>query len=249
MIINDLTIKYTLANNWILRTDPYYESRKYSVYDITSRLTLYVTRSCYTLLKIFHDKALSFSSLYEAIEQKNIKIDWEGFWNLCKEVEPLNFLVPSEFPLHKGDGFPNGDGVCGYDVPITSTPLTAELHFTHNCNLRCKHCFQSSSPNSSRYKELGVSDWIGIFEQFEDCRMHNVTLTGGEIMFYPHFSEVFNNIVDKRINYRVLTNGTLINSSNVEALSRKNVSLTISLDGHSDKQHDQLRGKGVFNKA
>ena len=58
--------------------------------------------------------------------------------------------------------------------------------------------------------------------------MHNVTLTGGEIMFYPHFSEVFNNIVDKRINYRVLTNGTLINSSNVEALSRKNVSLTIS---------------------
>ena len=78
MIINDLTIKYTLANNWILRTDPYYESRKYSVYDITSRLTLYVTRSCYTLLKIFHDKALSFSSLYEAIEQKNIKIDWEG---------------------------------------------------------------------------------------------------------------------------------------------------------------------------
>ena len=152
MIINDLTIKYTLANNWILRTDPYYESRKYSVYDITSRLTLYVTRSCYTLLKIFHDKALSFSSLYEAIEQKNIKIDWEGFWNLCKEVEPLNFLVPSEFPLHKGDGFPNGDGVCGYDVPITSTPLTAELHFTHNCNLRCKHCFQSSSPNSSRPK-------------------------------------------------------------------------------------------------
>ena len=79
--------------------------------------------------------------------------------------------------------------------------------------------------------------------------MHNVTLTGGEIMFYPHFSEVFNNIVDKRINYRVLTNGTLINSSNVEALSRKNVSLTISLDGHSDKQHDQLRGKGVFNKV
>ena len=73
MIINDLTTKYTLANNWILRTDPYYESRKYSVYDITSRLTLYVTRSCYTLLKIFHDKALSFSSLYEAIEQKNIK--------------------------------------------------------------------------------------------------------------------------------------------------------------------------------
>ena len=53
MIINGLTIKYTLANNWILRTDPYYESRKYSVYDITSRLTLYVTRSCYTLLKIF----------------------------------------------------------------------------------------------------------------------------------------------------------------------------------------------------
>ncbi len=73
MIINDLTIKYTLANNWILRTDPYYESRKYSVYDITSRLTLYVTRSCYTLLKIFHDKSLSFQVCMKLLSKRILK--------------------------------------------------------------------------------------------------------------------------------------------------------------------------------
>lgn len=73
MIINDLTTKYTLANNWILRTDPYYESRKYSVYDITSRLTLYVTRSCYTLLKIFHDKALSFQVCMKLLSKRILK--------------------------------------------------------------------------------------------------------------------------------------------------------------------------------
>ena len=73
MIINDLTIKYTLANNWILRTDPYYESRKYSVYDITSRLTLYVTRSCYTLLKIFHDRLCLFQVCMKLLSKRILK--------------------------------------------------------------------------------------------------------------------------------------------------------------------------------
>ena len=249
MIIDDLSTKYTLANNWILRTDPYYKSREYSVYDINSRLTLYVTRSCYILLKIFSQRALSFSDLYSAIEKKNIDVDWDGFEYLCNKIAPLKFLVQSEVPLYKNDNFVCGDGVSGYDVPVASAPFSAELHFTHRCNLRCKHCFQNSSPDSSLYTELGVSEWLGIFEQLESCKMHHITLSGGEIMFHPHFSDVFNEIVNRKISYSVLTNGTLVNNHNVEALSRKNVSSTISLDGHSEEIHDKIRGKGAYNKV
>lgn len=247
--MNDLNTKYTLADNWILRTDPYYSSREYSVYDINSQLTLYVTRACYMLLKIFSRQALSFSDLYKAAEKKNITIDWDGFENLCKKISPVKFLVKSEVPLYKSTNFVYGEGVCNYDVPVASTPFSAELHFTHRCNLKCKHCFQNSSPNSNLYKELETLEWLDIFEQLELYGMRNITLSGGEIMFYPHFSDVFNEVVNRKISYNVLTNGTLINNSNVEALSKENVSLTISLDGHSEEVHDKLRGKRAYEKV
>lgn len=249
MIIDDLNTKYTLAKNWVLRADPYYKSKEYSIYDINSRLTLYVTRSCYTLLKIFSQRAISFSELHNAVEKKRVTIDWSGFENLCEKIAPLKFLIQSETALHKSDNMNDWDGVNGYDVPVTSTPVSAEIHFTHKCNLKCQHCFQESSPTSHLYKELEASQWIYIFKQIELYKMCKITLSGGEIMSYPHFSKVFNEIVNYKINYVVLTNGTLVDDSNMEALSKPNVALTISLDGHSSEIHDRLRGRGVFDKV
>lgn len=75
MIIDDLNTKYTLAGNWILRNDPYCNSKEYSVYDINSRLTLYITRACYILLKIFSRQVLTFSELYSIAEKRNVPID------------------------------------------------------------------------------------------------------------------------------------------------------------------------------
>ncbi len=249
MIIDDLNTKYTLASNWILRNDPYCNSKEYSVYDINSRLTLYITRACYILLKIFSRQVLTFSELYSVAEKRNVPIDWEGFEVLCKKIHPLTFLVKSDVALCKNDMFVSGDGICGNDVPVASTPFSAELHFTHRCNLKCKHCFQSSSPNSNFSNEISALKWLDIFEQIESCKMHKITLSGGEIMFYPQFSEVFNEIVNRKISLIVLTNGTLVNNNNVEALSKENVSLTISLDGHSEEIHDRLRGRGAYRKV
>lgn len=245
----DLNTKYTIAYNWILREDPHNLPQRYSAYDITSRLTLSLPLPYYIILKIFYTKSLSFSDLYNAIEQKGIKMDWNAFWQFCDKINPLSFFTPSEKPFHSKDEFPNGDNVSGYDIPIASSPYTVELHFTHNCNLKCKHCFQNSSPQSNKYKELTPNEWINIFEQFEAIRVRNVTLTGGEIMFYPYFDKVFKEIVNKRINYRVLTNGTLINDNNIDDLSKENVSLSISLDGHSSQTHDFLRGNGTFQRT
>lgn len=83
--------------------------------------------------------------------------------------------------------------------------------------LICKHCFQNSSPDSNLYHEIDSLKWLDIFRQIESCKMHNIILSGGEIMAYPQFLEVFNEIVKRRISFAVLTNGTLINRNNIEA--------------------------------
>lgn len=250
MIIKDSNLQYTLANNWILRYDPYYIShKKYSAYDINSGTTLYISGVYYTILKAFQNRALSFHDLCAAISQKNVKVNWDDFWSFCQKIEPLNFFVLSTSPFHITDEFSNGGNLNDYTIPIASSPFSAEVHFTHKCNLVCKHCFQNSSPTSNRYSELDKSQWVSIFRQFELLRLRNVTLSGGEIMYYPFFNEVFNEIVNMRINYLILTNGTLINRCSLSDLSKPNVALTVSLDGHSDIVHDKLRGNGAFKKT
>lgn len=249
MIIDNFETKYTLANNWILRTDPYCSPKEYSIYDINSHLSLYVTEACYILLKIFSQKALTFSELFDVAKRKNIKIDWIGFDNLCKKIAPNSFFVKSDIPLYKNENIVLEEGVHDYRVPVASVPFSAELHFTHRCNLKCKHCFQNSSPTSNLYKELGASQWIDIFEKLERYKIRTITLSGGEVLHYPHFTEVFNEVVNRKIGFNILTNGVLVNNYNIEALSKKNVFLTISLDGHTREIHDALRGNGVYDKV
>lgn len=248
MGINDIYTKYTLAENWILRMDPLHTKRIYSAYDINTHLCINITESCFYLLKIFHDYAISISCLHDILQKRNINIDWKGFWTLCENIRPLTFLVPSEKPLHIKMAHLQSN-IISYGIPISSTPLSIEIQFTPNCNLKCKHCFQNSSPKSNSTKILQPSQWVKIFKQIELYNVHTVTLTGGEIMFYPYFSTVFNAIVDLRISYNILTNGILIDKYNIDALSKSNVTLTISLDGHSAEIHDMLRGKGAFDKT
>lgn len=247
-MIDSTETKYTLANNWILREDPYFKSKEYSIYDIYSRSTLYITRSCYTLLKIFSRAALSFSEINRMVEDKNCKIDWDGFKSLCKKIAPLELLVKSQVPIRQNDTPISGEKMSGYDVPVASTPFGVEMHLTHKCNLSCSHCFQSSSPHSSLFSELSEDTWFDVFEQLEACKIQDVMISGGEPLYYSHFSSLFNSIVNKRLHYTILTNGTLVNSGNVEALSEENVLLSISLDGYTEEMHDKIRGKGAYKK-
>lgn len=68
-------------------------------------------------------------------------------------------------------------------------------------------------------------------------------------MYYPAFNALFTKLIDLRFRFVILTNGLLITDENIKLLSRPNVSLTISLDGHTSDNHDFLRGKGTFDKV
>lgn len=242
----DSNIHHTLGDNWILREDPFHHNKRYSIYNIHTQMNYIVTKPVYTILKVLSSHALSINSLIDIFKSKNINFDWEGFWNVCNQIEPFDLLVESNEPFYiEGSQYKKCD-MSGYSIPIASAPYGVELHFTHRCNLKCRHCFQNSSPHSRKFEELEIDKWISIINQFIRNKVHDITISGGEPLFYPHFSTLFNNIVNKQIHYTILTNATLVDESNIEALSQKNVTLSISLDGHTEKLHDDLRGKGAY---
>ncbi len=234
--------KWILNDNWVLRNDPQY-IEQYRAIDINKGLTLTISQTLYYLLKCFSEISLSFSELNNFLKSKNKVVDISSF---SKIDDKYSFLGISSTHSVKNRFFDNYQ--IESRVPVTNTPENAEIHFTHGCNLKCKHCFQESSPRDLFSNQIEPSYWKSIFQELEFYNVYNIVISGGEPLFYPEFNSLFKEIVNYRLRLNILTNGVLINDDIVDYLSLPNVLLTISMDGHNSETHDFLRGKGSFKK-
>lgn len=103
--------------------------------------------------------------------------------------------------------------------------MDVELLLTHNCNLKCKHCFQSSELHSDKRTHLSTHEWEKIFTELEKANIYNVIISGGEPMMYPHFEQLLRKVTDLRMSFSILTNGMLISEKNLDIFKKKKMYL------------------------
>ena len=167
---------------------------------------------------------------------------------------------------------PSGDVRPGADLPSSSRPdeerppadaprlpLTAldDLWFQVAgtvCNLRCRHCFISCSPDNHSFWFLSREQ---VREALEASVRHGVKeyyFTGGE----PFMNREMPGILEDTLALgpaTVLTNATLMPPRLVEGLadlargSRYTLELRVSLDGTTPEANDEIRGEGAFARA
>ena len=124
-----------------------------------------------------------------------------------------------------------------------------QWHITHECNLRCAHCYQEDYAEGSSKEKL--FSFLDEYEEFVNKRglEPQINLTGGEPLLHPAFYELAKSIRKRGIRLGVLTNGTLIDGRCAEKLKElKPVFVQISLDG-TQSIHDSIRGVGSYEKA
>ncbi|MED9970580.1 MAG: radical SAM protein [Ruminococcus sp.] len=132
---------------------------------------------------------------------------------------------------------------------ICNGVFTLQWHITHRCNLRCKHCYQD---DYSAFESRG--DLWRVLDQFtEVLQAYNMkgqlNITGGEPLTHPDLFSLLREASSRGISTGVLTNGTLIGVREARLLRACRVGyVQISLDG-CEKTHDEIRGKGSFDKA
>ncbi len=81
-----------------------------------------------------------------------------------------------------------------------------------------------------------------------------LTLSGGEVFLRPDLWELVDALIDGRMRYSLLTNGTLITDKTVGELMREGRrrrldSIQVSIDGSCAAVHDASRGNGSFERA
>ena len=127
-----------------------------------------------------------------------------------------------------------------------------QIHLSESCNLRCKHCYQDSSGKSPL---LTLDDVKDILKQAREVATQRgfdelaVNLTGGEPLLIPNIKEYIEVVLEYADRMLLLTNGTLLDEDMVGYLKAKtNIRVQVSLDG-TKEVHDEIRGKGSFDKA
>jgi SynChlorMet cassette radical SAM/SPASM protein ScmE len=135
-------------------------------------------------------------------------------------------------------------------MKVMNTPKSLELAITNRCNLRCKYCSHFNSAGDVN-QDLPTEEWLQFFEELNRCAVMNLTLEGGEPFCRQDLKELIEGIVQNRMRFSILSNGTLISDEVAAFLASTGRcdSVQVSIDGSIPSTHDAFRGKGNFLKA
>ncbi len=128
--------------------------------------------------------------------------------------------------------------------------MPSRIFFTliRRCNLQCKSCY--NPPNSISVNEPELAKVKRIIDQIKKANIPEVVLTGGEPFLYADIFAVIDYLLANNFQVRVNTNGLLLSDSYLAELKkRKQVIVSIGLDGVSKETHDFIRGEGNFERV
>ncbi|MGM0403766.1 MAG: radical SAM protein [Thermodesulfobacteriota bacterium] len=118
-----------------------------------------------------------------------------------------------------------------------------ELHLTHQCNLRCAHCYIGEGDRSAG---MSLEDAAAITREFSDMGGLRLLISGGEPLLYKDLDAYLRQISGLPVRRVLLTNGTLVDLANIGLPGVHEIQF--SLDGW-EEGHDRLRGKGTFSRT
>jgi len=243
---------FRLSNRYVVRKDDYYNV-KHSLYSIDDGNKIEINNSMFILLSLLENNNFTINEINNYFFKLNIPpITLKDFDFLIEnqiileseEIYKTNFLDNLYLSTIESDKIKI---LAKYQIPITSTPMNVEIHFTQKCNLRCSYCAYSVSENN--FLELTSDIWIKTLKEFEDLRINSIVISGGEPFLYKDFNEILLMIAKLKIRFFIFTNGLLINDNNIRLLRSKNVTISISLDGYLKGTHELFRGFNTFDKV
>ena len=121
------------------------------------------------------------------------------------------------------------------------------VNLTHDCNLRCKYCYggEGNYGLPRDYMDISTAEDVAetLVKSSGNRKMVSVLFFGGEplmnfevLKYFVLFTNDLLKDKDKKINYTVITNGTLLTDNIIDFLNEHNIGVQISLDGPKEIQ-------------
>jgi MoaA/NifB/PqqE/SkfB family radical SAM enzyme len=127
-------------------------------------------------------------------------------------------------------------------------PLSGSIDITYRCNHDCRHCWLVIPGSAEvRNSELSFAQWREIIDQARALGTREWSISGGEPMLRPDFSDILTYIKESSTVVSVFSNGTLITPAIAKLL--KGCDVQISLYGATKDVYDHItRAPGSYEK-
>ncbi len=131
-------------------------------------------------------------------------------------------------------------------------PGEFDISITGKCNLHCEYCFYAHEMHDR--PDLPKEDWFTFFDELGILAVRNLTLSGGEVFVRKELWELIDYLIENRMRYSILSNGTLITEKTLQEFEKgkrrlRLNSIQVSIDGSCPEVHDKSRGPGAFARS
>jgi MoaA/NifB/PqqE/SkfB family radical SAM enzyme len=127
--------------------------------------------------------------------------------------------------------------------PEPSAPYRGEgldflwLEITQHCNLRCRHCYTTSSPQ----RKHNNIDWASIIRQAHAIGCDKIQLIGGEPLTHPDFADYVRLCASLDFSFiEVFSNASLLSDEICALFAECKVNLATSFYSSSAAEHDSI---------
>lgn len=119
---------------------------------------------------------------------------------------------------------------------------------TSNCNLQCSHCYNQERYWNKSYRELSKDQIDIVIKKLKELEFSGIHLLGGEPLIAKELIYIIEKAKDSKLEISIVSNGTLLTKNLMEKFCELGIeSIGISLEGTRAKEHDTVRGNGVFD--
>ena len=135
-------------------------------------------------------------------------------------------------------------------VELDDAPKQVDVSITGLCNAKCTYCFYADE--MEQRPDLATDAWLAFFDELGSLAVRSVCLSGGEVFTRRDLWTLIDRVIENRMRYSILSNGTLVDSTIVARLLERRTrldSIQVSIDGSCAEIHDASRGRGSFEKA
>lgn len=123
-----------------------------------------------------------------------------------------------------------GEPVENFNQRDIQYPTRVVLEIDSRCNFRCQYCSEGKNPPKFRIPKENL---FSLINEFEEMKVHELTIRGGEATQHPDFWDIWNYASNKEfLTTNVLTNGSMFNPQKIISLLKNPRSkIVVSLDG------------------
>lgn len=214
-------------------------ARRGAIYDLRAQKVYSINASAVNLLNRSRRAPIEEALTTPDSDPKTLHLERQFLDDLTKKNLGGYYFFPAAAPQQPAS----------YAEPPLSLDF-AWLEITQQCNNRCLHCYNASSPEHAA-QTLSLKTWLQTIDSIKAAGATGLQFIGGEPLLYPHWRTLTAKARQQGFEFiEIFTNATTITDDDIRFFLQEQIYIATTLYADTAEIHDKItQNQGSFQKT